>query len=48
MIALSLPAEMLRGKAGNTIGINAVTQRQRNQRVEDNGQVQAARRLGHR
>lgn len=40
--ALSVPADMLRGKGGNVIGINAVTQRKRNQRVEDDGEVKAS------
>jgi hypothetical protein len=40
--ALSVPANMLRGKSGNVIGINAVTQRKRNQRVEDDGEVKAS------
>lgn len=42
LTALSVPAEMLRGKSGNVIGINAVTQRKRNQRVEDDGEVKAS------
>ncbi|HEY9402678.1 MAG TPA: DUF4331 family protein [Pyrinomonadaceae bacterium] len=42
LTALSVPADMLRGKSGNVIGINAVTQRKRNQRVEDNGEVKAS------
>ena len=42
LTALSLPADMLRGKSGNVIGINAVTQRKRNQRVEDDGEVKAS------
>jgi hypothetical protein len=40
--ALSVPADMLRGKSGNVIGINAVTQRKRSQRVEDDGEVKAS------
>ena len=40
--AVSVPAAMLRGKSGNVIGINAVTQRKRNQRVEDDGEVKAS------
>jgi hypothetical protein len=42
LTALSVPADMLRGKSGNVIGINAVTQRKRNQRVEDDGEVKAS------
>lgn len=42
LTALSVPADMLRGKGGNVIGINAVTQRKRNQRVEDDGEVKAS------
>jgi hypothetical protein len=42
LTAISLPADMLRGKSGNVIGINAVTQRKRNQRVEDDGEVKAS------
>ncbi len=39
---VSIPAEMLRGKAGNVIGINAVTQRHKNQKIEDNGDIKAS------
>jgi hypothetical protein len=42
LTAISVPADMLRGKGGNVIGINAVTQRKRNQRVEDDGEVKAS------
>lgn len=42
LTALSVPADMLRGKGGNVIGINAVTQRKRNQRVENDGEVKAS------
>jgi hypothetical protein len=42
LTALSVPADMLRGKGGNVIGINAVTQRKRTQRVEDDGEVKAS------
>lgn len=42
LTALSVPADMLRGKTGNVIGVNAVTQRKRNQRVEDDGEVKAS------
>nr|MBA2339408.1 DUF4331 family protein [Pyrinomonadaceae bacterium] len=38
--AVSVPATMLRGKAGNVIGINAVTQRRERQRIKDNGVVE--------
>jgi len=37
--AVSVPASMLRGRAGNVIGINAVTQRRENQRISDKGVV---------
>ncbi len=37
--AVSIPASMLRGKAGNVIGINAVTQRRETQRINDKGVV---------
>lgn len=37
--AVRVPAAMLRGSAGNVIGINAVTQRRRNQRINDDGSV---------
>ncbi len=40
--AISIPADMLRGKAGNVIGINAVTQRRKNQRIQDNGAVEGS------
>lgn len=39
---VSVPADLLRGKAGNVIGINAVTQRHKNQKIEDNGEVKAS------
>jgi len=39
---VSIPADMLRGKAGNVIGINAVTQRHKNQKIEDNGEIKAS------
>jgi len=42
LTAISVPADMLRGKSGNVIGINAVTQRKRNQRVENDGEVKAS------
>lgn len=38
--AVSVPAEMLRGKAGTVIGTNAVTQRRERQRIKDNGTVE--------
>ncbi|MEO6050008.1 MAG: DUF4331 family protein [Pyrinomonadaceae bacterium] len=38
--AVSVPASMLRGKAANVIGINAVTQRRKNQKIRDNGVVE--------
>lgn len=37
--AIRVPAEMLRGSAGNIIGINAVTQRRRTQRINDDGSI---------
>jgi hypothetical protein len=37
--AVRIPAAMLQGPAGNVIGINAVTQRRRNQRINDDGSV---------
>jgi hypothetical protein len=40
--AISVPAEMLRGKAGNVIGVNAVTQRRENQKIKNNGTVEAS------
>ncbi len=40
--AVSIPADLLRGKAGNMIGINAVTQRHKTQRIEDNGEIKAS------
>ncbi len=38
-IALEVPADLLRGSAGNIIGVNAVTLRQRIAVRQDNGQV---------
>ena len=40
--AVSVPADMLRGKAGNVIGINSVTQRRETQRIRDNGVVEGS------
>ena len=40
--ALSVPASMLQGKAGNVIGINAVTQRRETQRINDKGEVKGS------
>jgi len=40
--AISVPASMLRGKAGNVIGINAVTQRRETQRINDKGEVKGS------
>ncbi len=40
--AVSVPAMVLRGKAGNVIGINAVTQRRENQKIKDNGVVEGS------
>lgn len=39
IIAIRVPAEMLRGSAGSAIGINAVTQRRRTQRIDDDGNI---------
>ncbi|MFN2454487.1 MAG: DUF4331 family protein [Pyrinomonadaceae bacterium] len=39
---VSIPADLLRGKAGNVIGVNAVTQRHKNQKIEDNGEIKAS------
>lgn len=38
--AVSVPANMLRGKAGNIIGVNVVTQRRKNQKIKDDGVVE--------
>ncbi len=38
--AVSIPADMLRGKAGNVIGINGVTQRRKTQRIKEDGSVE--------
>ena len=40
--AVSVPAEMLRGKTGNVIGVNAVTQRRERQSIKDNGMVEGS------
>jgi len=40
--AVSVPASLLRGKAGNVIGINAVTQRRETQRINDKGEVKGS------
>ena len=37
--AVSVPASMLRGRAGNVIGVNAVTQRQERQKIGKNNEV---------
>ena len=37
--AVRVPAALLRGRAGDMIGVNAVTQRRRNQRINDDGSV---------
>ncbi len=39
MIAISVPAEMLSGSAGNIIGVNGVTLRQRNTHRQNTGEV---------
>lgn len=40
--AVSVPADMLRGRAGNVIGVNAVTQRRETQRIRANGVVEGS------
>lgn len=40
--AVRIPAAMLRGSAGNVIGINSVTQRRRNQHINDDGSVKGS------
>jgi len=40
--AVSVPAAMLRGKAGNVIGINAVTQRRATQKIEAKGEIRGS------
>lgn len=40
--AVSVPAAMLRGKAGSVIGVNAVTQRHRTQTIAANGELQTS------
>jgi len=40
--AISVPAAMLRGKAGNVIGINAVTQRRETQKIEAKGEIRGS------
>ena len=40
--AVRLPAAMLRGPGGSVIGVNAVTQRHRVQRVNDNGVIEGS------
>lgn len=42
MIALSVPASMLRGSAGNIIGVNGVTLRQKNSKRRENGEVDSS------
>ncbi|MGI8467658.1 MAG: DUF4331 family protein, partial [Pyrinomonadaceae bacterium] len=38
--AVEVPASMLKGKAGNVIGINAVTQRRKTQKIKDDDVVE--------
>lgn len=38
-IALSMPASLLRGPAGNVIGVNASAQRRQEQRISRNGEI---------
>ncbi len=45
MIAISVPASMLRGSAGNIIGVNGVTLRQRNSHRQNTGEVNSERKL---
>ncbi|MDQ3179529.1 MAG: DUF4331 domain-containing protein, partial [Acidobacteriota bacterium] len=40
--AVSVPANMLRGKAGNIIGVSLVTQRRETQKIRDNGVVEGS------
>lgn len=40
--AVSLPAAMLRGRAGNVIGVNSVTQRRSTQRISDGGKIEGS------
>ncbi|MBA2620937.1 MAG: DUF4331 family protein [Acidobacteria bacterium] len=40
--AVSVPAAMLKGKAGNVIGINCVTQRRENQKIKKDGVVEGS------
>jgi len=40
--AVSVPASMLRGKAGNVIGVNAVTQRRATQKIEAKGEIKGS------
>ena len=40
--AVSVPANMLKGKAGNVIGINAVTQRRENQKIKKDGVIEGS------
>ena len=40
--AVSVPAAMLRGRAGNIIGVNAVTQRHATQRIADGGKIEGS------
>ncbi len=40
--AVSVPASMLRGRAGSVIGINSVTQRRETQRINDKGEVKGS------
>ncbi|MDQ3134425.1 MAG: DUF4331 domain-containing protein [Acidobacteriota bacterium] len=40
--AVSVPASMLRGKTGNVIGVNAVTQRRETQRINDKGELRGS------
>jgi hypothetical protein len=45
MIAIEVPADMLRGSNGNVIGVNGVTLRQRNSHRKDNGEVSGSGNL---
>ena len=40
--AVSVPAEMLKGRAGNVIGVNAVTQRRATQRLSEGGKIEGS------
>jgi Domain of unknown function (DUF4331) len=45
MIAISVPADSLRGPAGNTIGVNGITLRSRNSHRKNTGEVEGSGNL---